>query len=56
MVLFFVCYDDIMNYRRIYADGYSYFLTMVTHGRKPLLVDNIELLRYAFKLSKQKYD
>jgi len=55
MVLFFVCYDDIMNYRRIYADGYSYFLTVVTHGRKPLLVDNIELLRYAFKLSKKKY-
>ena len=44
-----------MNYKRIYADGYSYFLTMVTHGRKPLLVDNIEVLRYAFKLSKKKY-
>jgi len=44
-----------MNYRRIYADGYSYFLTMVTHRRKPLLVDNIEQLRYAFRLSKQKY-
>ena len=55
MVLFFVCYDGIMNYRRIYADGYSYFLTVVTHGRKPLLLDNIELLRYAFKLSKKKY-
>ena len=56
MVLFFVCYDGIMNYRRIYADGYSYFLTMVTHKRKPLLVGNIELLRYAFKLSKKKYE
>ena len=44
-----------MNYRRVYADGYSYFLTMVTHRRKPLLVDNIELLRYAFRLSKKKY-
>ena len=44
-----------MNYRRIYAEGYSYFLTMVTHRRKPLLVDNIKLLRYAFRLSKQKY-
>ena len=44
-----------MNYRRVYADGYSYFLTVVTHGRKPLLVDNIELLRYAFRLSKKKY-
>jgi len=56
MVLFFICYDEFMNYKRIYADGYSYFLTLVTHGRKPLLVDNIELLRYAFQLSKQKYD
>ncbi len=56
MICNFVCYDDIMNYRRIYAEGYSYFLTMVTHRRKPLLVENIELLRYAFKLSKKKYD
>ena len=52
----FVCYDDVMNYRRIYSDGYSYFLTMVTHRRKPWLVENIELLRYAFRLSKKKYD
>ena len=44
-----------MNYRRIYANGHSYFLTMVTHRRKPLLVDNIEQLRYAFSLSKKKY-
>ena len=44
-----------MNYRRVYADGYSYFLTMVTYRRRPLLVDNIELLRYAFHLSKKKY-
>jgi len=55
MVLSFVCYDGIMNYRRIYTDGYSYFLTVVTHRCKPLLVENIELLRYAFKMSKQKY-
>ena len=50
-----LCYDDTMNYRRIYADGYSYFLTVVTHERKPLLIENIELLRYAFRLSKKKY-
>jgi len=29
---------------------------MVTHGREPLLVENIDLLRYAFALSKKKYD
>jgi len=44
-----------MNYRRIYLDSYSYYLTVVTQGRKPLLIDNIELLRDSFKRSKQKY-
>jgi putative transposase len=44
-----------MNYRRIYLDGYSYYLTLVTHRRKPLLVEHIELLRDAFKRSKEKY-
>jgi putative transposase len=29
---------------------------MVTFRRKPLLVEHIDLLRYAFRLSKQKYD
>jgi putative transposase len=28
----------------------------VTQGRKPLLVENIEVLRQAFKLSKKKYE
>jgi len=44
-----------MEYRRIFADGYSYYLTLVTHRRKPILIEHIELLRYAFKLSKEKY-
>jgi len=45
-----------MNYRPIYLDSYSYYLTLVTQERKPLLIDNIDLLRKAFRLSKQKYD
>jgi len=45
-----------MKYRRIYLDSYSYYLTLVTQGRKPLLIDNIDLLRDAFKRSKEKYD
>ncbi len=45
-----------MKYRRIFEDGYSYFLTLVTYERKPLLIENIDLLRYAVKLSKEKYD
>jgi len=44
-----------MKYRRIYLDSYSYYLTLVTQGRKPLLVENIDVLRRAFKLSKKKY-
>jgi len=45
-----------MKYRRIYLDSYSYYLTLVTQGRKPLLIENIDLLRDAFKRSKEKYD
>ena len=44
-----------MKYRRIYLDSYSYYLTLVTQDRKPLLIDNIDVLRHAFKLSKKKY-
>jgi len=44
-----------MNYKRFYFENHSYFLTLVTQGRKPILIDNIQSLRYAFKLSKTKY-
>ena len=44
-----------MNYKRIFLEKYSYYLTLVTYRRQPLLVDNIELLRDAFKRSKRKY-
>jgi len=43
------------KYKRVFQNGYSYFLTIVTQGRAPVLIDNIEQLRYSFKLSKQKY-
>ena len=56
MVLFFVCYDGIMNYKRIFLDGYSYYLTLVTYRREPLLIDNIALLRDSFRRSKQRYE
>jgi len=36
-------------------DGYSYFITVVTHQRNPILIDNIELLRKSFDHSKQKF-
>ncbi|BAF73205.1 REP-associated tyrosine transposase [Sulfurovum sp. NBC37-1] len=44
------------NYTRLYLDGYSYFITIVTQGRNPILIDNISLLRDSFKRSKQRYD
>jgi len=40
----------------MYLESHSYYLTLVTQGRKPLLIENIELLRTAFKLSKKKYE
>ena len=43
------------NYKRIFLDGYSYYITMVTHRRNPILVDNIEALREAFRESKRYY-
>ena len=43
------------NYKRIFLDGYSYYLTVVTHKRNPILIDNIELLRESFRASKRQY-
>ena len=43
------------KYRRIFEDGYTYFLTVNTYQRNPILIDNIELLRKSFKASKEKY-
>ena len=44
------------DYRRIFIDGFSYFITIVTHKRNPILVKNIELLRESFRFSQTKYD
>jgi len=44
------------NYKRIFLEGYSYYLTVVTHRRNPILIDNIQLLRESFAVSKQKYN
>ena len=37
-------------------NGYSYFITVVTHERNPILIKNIALLRESFFVSKQKYN
>ena len=43
------------NYKRLFLAGHSYYLTVVTHRRKPLLVEHIELLRESFCESKRYY-
>ena len=44
------------DYTRFYLQNYSYYLTMVTQYRQPILIENIELLRDSFRQSKIKYD
>ena len=45
------------RYRRYYLEGYSYvFITMVTFNRSSILIENIDVLRDAFRKTKQKFD
>jgi putative transposase len=46
----------VSNYKRLYLQNYSYYLTVVTQNRMPILIDNIELLRDSFRRSKKRYD
>jgi putative transposase len=43
------------NYRRVFLQAHCYFLTVVTHQRNPILVENIGLLREAFAITRQKF-
>lgn len=43
------------DYKRKFEQDHDVFITMVTYRRAPLLIENIDLLRKAFYLSKQKY-
>ena len=43
------------NYKRIFLNRYSYYITIVTHQRNPILIDNIELLRESFKYAKSLF-
>ena len=40
------------NYKRLFLNGYSYYITIVTHQRNPILIENIGLLRESFKYAK----
>ncbi len=44
------------NYRRVFLNGYSYFLTVTTYKRNPILIENIDLLRKSFAYAKSKFD
>ena len=43
------------NYKRIFLNGYSYFLTVKTYQNNSILIKNIELLRESFTYAKSKY-
>ena len=43
------------DYKRLFLDGHSYYFTIVTHRRMPLLIENIEALRESFRESKKYY-
>jgi putative transposase len=47
---------SMSNYKRLYLQNYSYYLTVVTQNRQPILINNIELLRDSFRRSKRKYN
>lgn len=44
------------NYKRLFIDNSYVFLTIVTHQRKPILIDNIKILRQGFSNTKKIYD
>ena len=43
------------NYRRVFKQGHPYFITVVTHSRNSILIDNIDLLRRSFQRVKWRY-
>ncbi len=43
------------NYTRLFAQGHTYFITITTEKRRPILIDNITLLRQAFAHSMQHF-
>jgi len=43
------------NYRRVFLEGYSYYITIVTHLRQAILIEHIEQLRESFRESKYYY-
>ena len=47
--------SKFMDHRRYYQPGASYFFTVVTEHRNPLLIENIDRLRTAFRHCRDRY-
>ncbi len=45
-----------MKYKRLFLKNHPYFITVVTHQRNPILIENIDLLRESFKYAKTKFN
>lgn len=43
-----------MNYRRAHIENSKIFITIVTSKRRPILIENINLLKNSFKQTKEK--
>jgi len=44
------------NYKRLFIESSYLFITIVTHQRRPILIDNIDILRKAFENTKKIYN
>ncbi len=48
--------QTIANYKRLFLANRSYFITIVTHKRNRILIENISLLRESFVYAKNKFE
>ncbi|MGO1077045.1 REP-associated tyrosine transposase [Inquilinus sp. CA228] len=44
-----------MDYRRAYRPGATYFFTLVTEARRPILVAHLDSLRDAFRVTRKRH-
>ena len=54
-ILFHIKREKMAKYKRVFLDGHSYYITIITHRRVPILIDNIKILRDSFRESKKYF-